>query len=62
MGFETAEGLICDRIPGFPSIPSLIAELENTYDMIIPMAEIVFANLNSAKAVWAMIRRLQVDV
>ena len=41
------------------SILSLIAELEDEFDITIPAVEIIPANFNSAKAMWSMIQRLQ---
>lgn len=40
------------------SIISLIAELEDEFDITIPAIEIVPANFNSAEAIWSMIQRL----
>lgn len=40
------------------SIISLIAELEDEFDITIPAIEIVPANFNSAEAMWNMIQRL----
>jgi len=59
--FETTEGLIDERILSSLSILSLIAELEDEFDITIPAVEIIPANFNSAKAMWAMIQRLQED-
>ena len=41
------------------SIISLIAELEDEFDVTIPAVEIVPKNFNSAQAMWDMIQRLQ---
>ena len=41
------------------SIISLVAELEDEFDVTIPAVEIIPANFNSAAAVWRMITRLQ---
>ena len=41
------------------SIISLIAELEDEFDVTIPTVEIVAENFNSAAAMWKMITRLQ---
>ena len=41
------------------SIISLIAELEDEFDITVPAVEIIPANFNSAKAMWSMIQRLQ---
>ena len=57
--FETEERLIDDHILSSLSILSLIAELEDEFDITIPAVEIVPANFNSAKAMWEMIQRLQ---
>lgn len=59
--FETTENLIDDHILSSLSILSLIAELEDEFDVTIPAVEIVPANFNSAKAMFAMIQRLQED-
>ena len=40
------------------SIISLIAELEDEFDITIPAIESVPANFNSAEAMWSMIQRL----
>ena len=40
------------------SIISLIAELEDEFDITIPAIEIVPENFNSAEAMWDMIQRL----
>ena len=59
--FETTENLIDDHILSSLSILSLIAELEEEFDVTIPAVEIVPVNFNSAKAMWALIQRLQED-
>ena len=41
------------------SIISLVAELEEEFDITIPTVEIIPDNFNSAKNLWAMIVRLQ---
>lgn len=57
--FETAEHLIDDHLLDSLSIISLIAELEDAFDISIPAVEIIPANFNSAGAMWEMIQRLQ---
>lgn len=57
--FEKEEHLIDDHILSSLSILSLIAELEDAFDVTIPAVEIIPANFNSAKAMWSMIQRLQ---
>ena len=41
------------------SILSLIAELEEEFDITIPTVEIIPVNFNSAQAMWNMITKLQ---
>ncbi len=41
------------------SIISLIAELEDTFDVTIPAVDIIPDNFNSVKAISALIERLQ---
>lgn len=41
------------------SILSLVAEIEDTFDITIPTVEIIPSNFNSAAAMWAMILKLQ---
>ena len=57
--FETAEHLIDDHLLDSLSIISLIAELEDAFDISIPAVEIIPANFKSAGAMWEMIQRLQ---
>ena len=40
-------------------ILSLIAEIEDEFDVEIPTVEIVPSNLNSIKSIYALIERLQ---
>lgn len=51
--------LIDDHILSSLSILSLVAELEDEFDITIPAVEIIPVNFNSAKAMWDMIQRLQ---
>ena len=41
------------------SIISLVADLEDAYDISIPAVDIIPANFNSASAMWNMIERLR---
>ena len=38
---------------------SIIAEIEDAFDVTVPAVEVVPANFNSVKAMWSMIERLQ---
>ncbi len=59
--YETCTNLIDGHILSSLDIISLIAELEDEYDITIPAVEIVPANFNSAAAMMKMIERLQED-
>lgn len=57
--FENETHLIDNHLLDSLSIISLVAELEDTFDITIPTIEIIPANFNSAQAMWQMICRLQ---
>lgn len=57
--YNDCEDLVDGHYLDSLAILSLIAELEDEYDVTIPTVEIVAANFNSAKAMWSMIQRLQ---
>ncbi len=59
--YETEKNLIGDHLLSSLSILSLVAELEEEYDITIPAVEIIPANFNSAQAMYDMIQRLQED-
>ena len=54
--FKTAKNLIDGHLLDSLSIISLIAELEDRFDITIPAVEIVPANFNSADAIWALVQ------
>ncbi len=56
--FETCTTLIDDHYLDSLSIISLVAELEEEFDITIPTVEIIPDNFNSAESMWAMITRL----
>ena len=57
--FEAREDLIDGHVLDSLSILSLVAQLEDEFDITIPAVEIVPKNFNSAKDLWAMIQRLE---
>ncbi|MBO5171003.1 MAG: acyl carrier protein [Oscillospiraceae bacterium] len=59
--FENETHLIDNHLLDSLSIISLVAELEDTFDMTIPAVEIIPDNFNSAEAMMEMIQRLQED-
>ena len=59
VNYKECETLIDGHFLDSLSIIALVAELEDEYDITIPAVEIIPANLNSAKAMWKMIQRLE---
>ena len=59
--FENEKHLIDDDLLDSLSIISLVAELEDTFDVTIPAVEIIPDNFNSAEAMLEMLQRLQED-
>lgn len=57
--YESCTTLIDDNILDSLSIISLIAELEEEYDIQVPTVEIIPSNFNSAKAIYDLVTRLQ---
>jgi len=57
--FNTAENLIDGRILDSLTILSLVAEIEEEFDVEIPTVEIIPSNFNSAKSIWALIEKLK---
>ena len=55
---ETCDTLVDDEILDSFAIISLVAALEEEYDITISPAEIVPENFNSAEALWEMVERL----
>ena len=56
--FETNDDLIGDGVLDSLDIVTLITEINTTFDISVPAEEIVPENFNSAKAIFAMIQRL----
>lgn len=59
--FTTAEKLIDNKILDSFDIITLIAEINDEYDVAIPAQEIIPQNFNSAKALYALIEKLMDD-
>ena len=57
--YATCKDLIDGHYLDSLSILSLIADLEEEFDITIPTVEIIPANFNSAEAMWNMIVKLQ---
>lgn len=59
--YETTENLIDGRYLDSLTILSLVAEIEDAFDVVIPTVEIIPANFNSAKSIWNLIEKLKED-
>ena len=59
--YENCTDLIAGHYLSSLDIISLIAELEDEYDITVPAVEIVPDNFNSAERIMKMIERLQED-
>ena len=57
--YSVCDNLIDGHYLDSLSIISLIAEIEDAFDVTVPAVEVVPANFNSVKAMWSMIERLQ---
>lgn len=57
--YNTCTDLIDGHYLDSLSILSLIAELEDEFDVVIPTVEIIPVNFNSVTAMWKMINRLK---
>lgn len=59
INYEECTDLIDSHLLDSLSIISLVAEIEDEFDITIPAVEIIPANFNSAAAMWKMIKRLE---
>ena len=57
--YETCQTLIDDHILTSLDVLSLVAELEDEFDVTIPTVEIIPSNFNSVDAIAAMVERIQ---
>lgn len=57
--FETCETLIDDKILDSFDIISIISEISDQFDITISAENIIPENFNSAKALYALIQRLE---
>ncbi|MBR6879715.1 MAG: acyl carrier protein [Clostridiales bacterium] len=56
--YGTCETLIDDKILDSFDIITIVTEVNERFDVKIPATELVPENFNSAKALWALIERL----
>lgn len=57
--YENCTTLIDDNYLDSLAIISLVAEIEERFDVQIPTVEIIPDNFNSAKSLWELIERLK---
>lgn len=57
--YENETALIDDHILDSFGVITLVSEIEDAFDIRVAAKEMIPANFNSAKAIWAMIERLQ---
>ena len=57
--FETEERLVDDKILDSFDIVSLIAEINEAFDIAITAKDIIPENFNSARALYALIQKLE---
>ncbi len=57
--YKNCKTLIDDHYLDSLSIISLVAELEDEFDITIPTVEIIPENFNSVESMWKLITRLQ---
>ena len=59
--FENCESLIDDGVLASFDILQIVAAINETFDVEIPATSIIPVNFNSAKAMYALIEKLQED-
>ncbi|MBO5657292.1 MAG: acyl carrier protein [Agathobacter sp.] len=57
--YDTETGLIDKAILDSFDIITIISEIADTFDVVVPAKEIIPENFNSAQALWNMITRLE---
>ncbi|MBO7426315.1 MAG: acyl carrier protein [Clostridiales bacterium] len=57
--FDTCTTLIDDKILDSFDIVTVISEINEEFDVVIPAEEIVPENFNSARALYALIKRIE---
>ncbi|MBQ2244882.1 MAG: acyl carrier protein [Oscillospiraceae bacterium] len=57
--FDTCDTLVDDKILDSFDIITIISEINETFDVVIPAEEIIPDNFNSAKALYALVTRLE---
>lgn len=61
INFETEKNLVDNKILDSFDIVSVIAEINENFDVAISAEEITPENFNSAQSIWALVERLMED-
>lgn len=61
INFESEKGLLTDGIIDSVDLVGLVAELEESYHIDIPLEEIIPENFDSASDIYQMLKRLTVN-
>ena len=56
--FDTEDSLIDNKILDSFDIVTIVAEVNDTFDVAIPAEELIPENFNSAQALWELIEKL----
>lgn len=59
--FDTCDTLVDDKILDSFDIITIISEINEEFDVVIPAEEIIPDNFNSAKALYELVCRLEED-
>ena len=59
--FDTCTTLIDDKILDSFDIITIISEINEEFDVVIPAEEIVPENFNSAQALYALVKKLEAE-
>lgn len=59
--FDTCDTLVDDKILDSFDIITIISEINEEFDVVIPAEEIIPANFNSAQALYSLICKLEED-
>lgn len=59
LDFANCQDLIDGHHLNSLDVISIVAELEDAFDITVPTVEVIPHNFNSAQNLWAMIQRLQ---
>ena len=59
--YENCETLIDDGILDSFAILSIVSELQDEFEITITPSQVIPSNFNSAKALWAMVKKLQAE-